>query len=482
MPAQTRAHHQHRQPSLHSMVNFLLFHLSGCLDWTCVASALRHRSCHSHRSDQTPRLSSLRSRLCMRSCGNNLRSLESQREVPGRAAQTHPETMAVDSRPWKLLEKTDDGIARVRFHSIIASRPALITIVYQTSVNVSTMTVTASQTEAGHGRERRSYSGRRAADRRAPLERPAQRSRTRSLPGCSRLHRRLPSPSPHSQPAHLPGHAGAQLDERAVLRERRAALKEELKDLKRRRRDLRAAAPIQAERGGQRRVLYGAPLEKDPSPVVRKGRAGAHSGSRSRSSSVFREAARARPYRFETYCVGRRAPRSPVGSHPPEGVRPAGTRRPAPRLASRGVPPVATNYVHQILRPQFPSMGARNSRELDTLGEIMDRLAVGEFGRAADLVTQRFKAVEMALQELIARELRDEMRLKRHPDDAAGTKIKDRSTPADKGKGVGKDREKAKGGRKSDVSGNLTTNENYHGKRETGKGNENGKGGDKRRR
>ena len=71
--------------------------------------------------------------------------------MPGRVAQTHPETMAVDSGLWKLLEKMDDGIARVRFHSIFASRPALITIVYQTSVNISTMTVTASQPGAGHG-------------------------------------------------------------------------------------------------------------------------------------------------------------------------------------------------------------------------------------------------------------------------------------------------------------------------------------------
>ena len=39
-------------------------------------------------------------------------------------------------------------------------------------------------------------------------------------------------------------------------------------------------------------MLYGAPLEKDQRPVVRKGRAGAHSGSRSRSSSVFHEAVR----------------------------------------------------------------------------------------------------------------------------------------------------------------------------------------------
>ena len=232
-PRAPRPHHA--TILLHSMVNFLLFLGMPGLDVRGECS----------EASQLPfppvgplGLSSLRSRLCVRSCGNNLRSLESQREVPGRAAQTHPGT------------KMDDGIARVRFHSIIASRPALITILYQTSVNVSTMTVTASQTGGRARRGRRSCSGCRAADKRAPLERPAQRSRSRSLPGCSRLHRRLPSPSPHRQPAHLPGHAGAQLDERAVLRERGAALKEELKDLKRRRRDLRAAAPIQAERGG----------------------------------------------------------------------------------------------------------------------------------------------------------------------------------------------------------------------------------------
>ena len=39
-PRAPRTHHA--TVLLHSMVNFLLFHLSGCLDWTCVASALRH--------------------------------------------------------------------------------------------------------------------------------------------------------------------------------------------------------------------------------------------------------------------------------------------------------------------------------------------------------------------------------------------------------------------------------------------------------
>ena len=119
-PRAPRPHHA--TILLHSKVNFLLFHLSECLDWTVVASALRHRSCHSHRSDRTL------GRDHGSACGA-ARSLESQREVAGRAAQTQPETMAVDSGLWKLLEKMDDGIARVRFHSTIGSRPALITIV-----------------------------------------------------------------------------------------------------------------------------------------------------------------------------------------------------------------------------------------------------------------------------------------------------------------------------------------------------------------
>ena len=77
--------------------------------------------------------------------------LREQPSIPGVAKRGAPETMAVDSGLWKLLEKMDDGIARARLHSIFASRPGLITIVYQTSVNISTMTVTASQTGAGHG-------------------------------------------------------------------------------------------------------------------------------------------------------------------------------------------------------------------------------------------------------------------------------------------------------------------------------------------
>ena len=79
--------------------------------------------------------------------------LREQPSIPGVAKRgarlgsaDAPRDDGVDSGLWKLLEKMDDGIARVRFHSIFASRPALITIVYQTSVNISTMTVTASTT------------------------------------------------------------------------------------------------------------------------------------------------------------------------------------------------------------------------------------------------------------------------------------------------------------------------------------------------
>ena len=88
-------------------------------------------------------------------------------------------------------------------------------------------------------------------------------------------------------------------------------------------------------------------------------------------------------------------------------------------------------------------LGPNTLRELKTLSEIMDQLAAGQFGRAADVATQRYKAIEMAMQdgdwkrashlellpdakrlltgrdeqELITRELRHEMRLRKFLDE-----------------------------------------------------------------
>ena len=62
-------------------------------------------------------------------------------------------------------------------------------------------------------------------------------------------------------------------------------------------------------------------------------------------------------------------------------------------------PPVATSHLHQILQPMHPGLVPRNLRELETFSEIMDQLAAGQFGRAADVATQRYKATEMAMQD-----------------------------------------------------------------------------------
>lgn len=63
-------------------------------------------------------------------------------------------------------------------------------------------------------------------------------------------------------------------------------------------------------------------------------------------------------------------------------------------------PVVALNYVLTILLPNLgQKVGARSTRELKTLGSIMDLLAAGSAAKAADVVGQRIKALERASQE-----------------------------------------------------------------------------------
>ena len=63
-------------------------------------------------------------------------------------------------------------------------------------------------------------------------------------------------------------------------------------------------------------------------------------------------------------------------------------------------PVVALNYVLTILLPSLgQKAGVRSTRELKTLGTIMDHLAGGSPARAADVVGQRIKALERATQE-----------------------------------------------------------------------------------
>ena len=118
----------------------------------------------------------------------------------------------------------------------------------------------------------------------------------------------------------------------------------------------------------------------------------------------------------------------------------------------------------------YPGSVPGTFRELETLSEIMDQLAAGQFGRAADVATQRYKAVEMAMQdgdwkrvshlellpdakrllterdeqELITRELRHEMRLRKFLDEGCAPWRKG-SDAMDKGQEKGKHSDKGKG-------------------------------------
>eukprot|EP00435_Cladocopium_sp_Y103_P067185 s82_g29.t1 len=63
-------------------------------------------------------------------------------------------------------------------------------------------------------------------------------------------------------------------------------------------------------------------------------------------------------------------------------------------------PPVALNHILTILLPSLgQKAGLRSTRELKTLGTILDQLASGAPSKAADTVTQRIKAVERATHE-----------------------------------------------------------------------------------
>ena len=61
--------------------------------------------------------------------------------------------------------------------------------------------------------------------------------------------------------------------------------------------------------------------------------------------------------------------------------------------------PVAVRYLTTVLNQAQQSMTLRNSRELRTLAEALDRLIGGKTAEAGDLLIQRFKAVEMASGE-----------------------------------------------------------------------------------
>ena len=56
-------------------------------------------------------------------------------------------------------------------------------------------------------------------------------------------------------------------------------------------------------------------------------------------------------------------------------------------------------YLNCVLKNKFSphQIGLRNSRELSTLAMTLDALLGGNIGRAADILTQRFRALETAV-------------------------------------------------------------------------------------
>eukprot|EP00973_Karenia_brevis_P030564 4215763-Karenia_brevis.AAC.1 len=57
------------------------------------------------------------------------------------------------------------------------------------------------------------------------------------------------------------------------------------------------------------------------------------------------------------------------------------------------------SYVSSVLLPANPTMSLRTTRELVTLAEAIDQLVSGKVAQTADLLVQRFKAVEAAHQD-----------------------------------------------------------------------------------
>ena len=63
-------------------------------------------------------------------------------------------------------------------------------------------------------------------------------------------------------------------------------------------------------------------------------------------------------------------------------------------------PAVAQNHILTIMVPSLQAkIGIRTQRELKTLGEALDQLALGRPSRTADVIAQRIKALERATQE-----------------------------------------------------------------------------------
>ena len=65
------------------------------------------------------------------------------------------------------------------------------------------------------------------------------------------------------------------------------------------------------------------------------------------------------------------------------------------------LPPVCRGYLTQILFNKYPEsvVGLRNARELRTLAHLIDRISENDGLRALDIALQRFKSIEMFLEQ-----------------------------------------------------------------------------------
>ena len=60
--------------------------------------------------------------------------------------------------------------------------------------------------------------------------------------------------------------------------------------------------------------------------------------------------------------------------------------------------PRVTSYLNAVMMIKYPKMSVTMQRELRTIAESLDEIAVGGVAESADLLIQRFKAIEESLK------------------------------------------------------------------------------------
>ena len=61
--------------------------------------------------------------------------------------------------------------------------------------------------------------------------------------------------------------------------------------------------------------------------------------------------------------------------------------------------PVASSFSQRVIMTTYPQLGLRTAREMQTLSVVLDALAKGEIGKAADVAAYRLKALEVSTME-----------------------------------------------------------------------------------